>query len=87
MSPEDEADLRRLAMAEYERMISSCQGKSAFDSPELAREVLSSHREGHGRLMVYRCGYCHRWHIGNHLSPASANRRPKKAITETRSAA
>lgn len=90
MSPEDEADLRRLVLAEYhrghEQQGSSCDGKAAFDSPELAREVAKRTRDIHGRLMTYRCRYCGAWHIGNHLSPATANRRPK-AKDEERSSA
>jgi hypothetical protein len=81
MSPEDEADLRRLVLAEYHRTHemqgSGCDGKASFDSPDLAREVAKRTRDIHGRLMTYRCRYCGSWHIGNHLSPAAANRRPK----------
>lgn len=90
MSPDDEADLRRLVLAEYHRTYelqgASCDGKAAFASPELAREVAKRTRDIHGRLMTYRCRYCNAWHIGNHLSPAAANRRTKAKETE-RSAA
>lgn len=47
-----------------------CTGKQSFDSFDAALLVCRRRkREGtarrRGTLRPYRCGYCHKWHLGN----------------------
>lgn len=54
--------------------MADCFGKQAFSDPQLARAVLrrskqtarSGKRKGKGGTAreVYRCVYCHQWHLG-----------------------
>ena len=45
--------------------VSGCLGKSAFKVKAVAEATAKRGREcGKGSLIVYRCKYCRRWHIG-----------------------
>lgn len=86
-----EAELRyllRRAISQQEREASACQGKPAFATSQQARESLPR-RTMHGRVAVYRCTVCRKWHVGSHLSTAARERRPMRIIggddEETRS--
>lgn len=84
LTPAEMSELRYLlkkAVAYDERRRTSCDGKAAFDSPELARRVLPK-RFG-GKASVYRCRFCSKWHVGSHLSPKAANQgRPRRDYLE-----
>lgn len=77
-----EAELRYLIRWHYrrwQREASACQGKPAFSSSQDARESLPRRRI-HGRVTVYRCAICRKWHVGSHLSPAARDKRPMRMI-------
>lgn len=46
----------------------SCLGKMEFSTRNQARDRLSCLKKDHDvsdrRLKVYKCNYCHLWHIG-----------------------
>jgi hypothetical protein len=80
MSPADEADLRRLILAEYRKCefrVSACEGKFSFLSPVHARQSSLFRRDTHGRLAIYRCQHCHKFHIGSSTGSKARDARPK----------
>lgn len=43
-------------------------GKVPFDSYELAMRVRGRHcRDDAGRCGIYKCKFCHKWHVGTRL--------------------
>lgn len=48
-----------------ERFASGCYGKQGFASATLAQRVAKRARQNRdAKLQVYRCKFCHQWHIG-----------------------
>lgn len=54
--------------------LSACEGKTAFDSAGKAHKTLKHKQKRHGikpasagrgNVHVYRCNYCHQFHIGS----------------------
>lgn len=82
MSPQDEADLRRLILAEFRRnefVSSTCQGKERFESFSMADRIaktMSYKRSTH--IMAYRCHVCSGWHIGSRQGDSPVTARSKK---------
>ncbi len=53
----------------------SCTGKKAFQSHALASAVVSRcNRNGDAARSVYRCGFCHLWHLGSDRGGTSRKR-------------
>ena len=50
----------RRVQASRSSYASQCEGKVAFASPRLAEEAAKRRT---GRI-IYRCRYCHEWHVG-----------------------
>lgn len=50
---------------EEEKRLSQCWGKEAYSSPDLANRVAKRRNRGHRRLNVYKCPFCHQWHMGS----------------------
>jgi hypothetical protein len=54
-----------------DRAIAECFGKSRFDSPAAAHNLLGRYRKNNRRrngrehLDVYRCRFCGGWHLGS----------------------
>lgn len=61
-------------------MEASCNGKPGFSTAQHAHDSMPKRNHG-GKIMVYRCKHCNKWHIGSHLAPASRDRRPKAVDT------
>jgi hypothetical protein len=46
----------------------ACMGKDKFTSPSMAQKVLDKMRRAKkrsGTMNIYRCKFCHTWHIGS----------------------
>jgi hypothetical protein len=41
-----------------------CDGKSAFETPQLAHHVNELRAKNKGKREVYRCPVCGLWHLG-----------------------
>jgi hypothetical protein len=53
-------------LAHCRRLSVGCDGKQGFDDKGMAERVASrSRKRGNGKVVVYRCADCKRWHIGN----------------------
>lgn len=81
-TPAMEAELRYLVRREYQhqqRVDAACRGKPAFTSSKAAHDSLPR-RTVHGRVTVYRCDVCNKWHVGSHLSKATRDKRPMRLI-------
>jgi hypothetical protein len=53
----------------------SCDGKKSFESYSLAEHVLKRCRAKHDHGTIYKCRYCHKFHIGT--SATKRKRRPR----------
>lgn len=77
-TPAMEAELRYLVQREHTRQLredAACKGKPGFDTSQHARNCTPK-RTIHGRVAVYRCQFCHKWHVGGHLEPKSRQGKP-----------
>jgi hypothetical protein len=55
-----------------------CDGKVAFDTFRLADMVVHRHtKRTKGARTAYRCGHCHKWHVGTNKSHATAPQAPR----------
>lgn len=84
MTPNDMTELKALlhvAINNDSFATATCSGKEAFDTPELASRVLHR-KKRHGKIVVYRCRHCRKWHIGNHLGrkPGEKSLRSKQQM-------
>ena len=53
-------------MASKRHLRRKCASKKTYTSYEEARASLAKHPvEATGRLHVYRCDICHKWHLGH----------------------
>lgn len=74
-------DERRRRAQGRERAV-HCEGKQGFERPHEARKVAARMK---GRATVYRCEFCHRFHIGSEVRaprpvsrPGVGQRRPRQ---------
>lgn len=63
-------------MGDFNRQMSSCEGKVPFDNRSIAREAAERKK---GRI-VYNCRYCGHWHVGGPIHKAKKFTKRKKLI-------
>lgn len=67
---------QRRSSREDEWLQSSCSGKHPYDNPTIAHRARRHSR--YPDLVVYRCKYCGKWHIGQGNRPVKMIPHDKK---------
>lgn len=62
----------------WRRYLSSCSGKVAFDTPELAHEVRRRRTRNGAVCKVYKCRGCRKWHLAPPMKRSKTAPRPPR---------
>lgn len=57
------------------KVAAMCAGKEAFDTPQIAHEVVKKRLRRGIKVEAYRCHVCARWHLGNNTASKAARQR------------